>query len=165
MIQKIFATELLNMGAIMSPNDAWLMLLSLRTLHIRLDRIKASTEKVVAFMESHPQVEKLMYPFSKSFPQFELAQKQMQWCGGLFTVFIKAKSVAQVELFCNSLERFLMAVSWGGHESLIIPACSFMERSDYEMLKYGYNAIRFYIGLENPEVLIGDLQNAFSKIE
>ncbi len=164
MVKKIFATELLNMGAIISPNDAWLMLRSLRTLPIRLEKIKDTTEKMVGFMELHPQVEKVLYPFSKSFPQYALAQKQMQWCGGLFTAFIKAKNIAEVELFCNSLKRFLMAVSWGGHESLIMPAAAFMAKNN-DAPAYGYNAIRFYIGLENAEDLTSDLQNAFRKIE
>jgi cystathionine beta-lyase/cystathionine gamma-synthase len=165
MIDKIFASELLNIGAIISPHDAWLMIRSLRTLPLRLERIRASTEKVVQFMEAHPQVEKVIFPFSKSFPQLELAKKQMLWCGGLFTACIKAKNVEQVELFCNSLQRFLMAVSWGGHESLIVPACSFQARTDIDLAHFPFNMIRFYIGLEEPEILMEDLSNAFRLIQ
>lgn len=164
MIEKIFASEFLNIGGIISPNDAWLMIRSLRTLPLRLERIEKSTAALVAFLENHPQVEKMIYPFSKSFPQYELAKKQMLRCGGLFTINIKAKNVEQVELFCNSLTRFLMAVSWGGHESLIMPACSFLSRTDIDFSAYPYNMIRFYIGLEEPEVLIADLKQAFQKI-
>ena len=57
-----------------------------------------------------------------------------------------------------------MAVSWGGHESLIMPACSFQSRTDLNLDDYPYNMIRFYIGLEEPQVLIDDLQQAFQKI-
>jgi cystathionine beta-lyase/cystathionine gamma-synthase len=165
MIDKVFGTELLNIGGIISPHDAWLLIRSMRTLLLRLAQIQKTTEAVVAFMENHPQVEKVIYPFSKSFTQFELAQEQMTWCGGLFTAEIKAKDTEQIELFCNSLETFLMAVSWGGHESLIIPACSFYPKDDYRGSTFPFNTIRFYIGLENVDFLLQDLKQAFKKIE
>lgn len=165
MIDKVFGTELLNIGGIISPHDAWLLIRSMRTLLLRLAQIQKTTEAVVAFMENHPQVEKVIYPFSKSFTQFELAQQQMTWCGGLFTAEIKAKDIEQIELFCNSLETFLMAVSWGGHESLIIPACSFYPKDDYRGSTFPFNTIRFYIGLENVDFLLQDLKQAFKKIE
>ena len=164
MVAKIFASELLNIGAVISPNDAWLLIRSLRTLPLRLERIQATTTIVVKFMEQHPQVERVIFPFSDSFPQLPLAKQQMQWCGGLFTVLIEAKNVEQVETFCNSLKRFLMAVSWGGHESLIMPACSFMSRKDLDLADYPYNMIRFYIGLEDAVVLTEDIEQAFQKI-
>ena len=164
MVAKIFGSELLNIGGIISPTDAWLLIRSLRTLPLRLERIQASTAKVVMFMEQHPLVEKIIFPFSESFPQHALAIEQMQWCGGLFTVIIKAPDTAAVEVFCNSLQRFLMAVSWGGHESLIMPACSFQSRNDLDLGDYPYNMIRFYIGLEDPEVLISDIEQAFGKM-
>ncbi|HWB64578.1 MAG TPA: aminotransferase class I/II-fold pyridoxal phosphate-dependent enzyme [Chitinophagales bacterium] len=163
-INRIYAEEFLNLGGIISPHDAWLLIRSLRTLPLRMGQIKETTEKVVAFMETHPTVEKVIYPFSKSFPQYGLAQKQMKWCGGLFTVLIKAADVKQVELFCNSLQRFLMAVSWGGYESLIMPACSFQARKDFDASEYPYNMIRFSIGLEDADVLIADIENAFKLI-
>ena len=161
MVSKIFASELLNIGGIISPNDAWLMIRSLRTLPLRLAHVEASTAVIVKFMEQHQLVEKVIFPFADSFPQQALAKEQMLWCGGLFTAIIKAADTKQVELFCNSLKRFLMAVSWGGHESLIMPACSFQSRNDLDLGDYPYNMIRFYIGLEEPEVLINDIEQAF----
>ena len=62
MIDKIFVTGLQNLGAVISPHDAWLLIRSLRTLPLRLERIKTTTEKVVEFMVHHPQVEKVSYP-------------------------------------------------------------------------------------------------------
>jgi len=165
MVAKIFASELMNIGGIISPNDAWLLIRSLRTLPVRLERIEATTAKLVRFMEQHPQVERVIFPFSDSFAQKDLAHQQMLWCGGLFTALIKARDTAQVEMFCNHLKRFLMAVSWGGHESLIMPACSFMSRDDMDLAYYPYNMIRFYIGLEEPQVLMDDIEQAFQKME
>lgn len=164
MIKKIFNSEFQNLGGIISPLDAWLMIRSMRTLPIRLERIAKSTESLVAFMESHPQVEKVIYPFSKNFPQYHLAKKQMQWCGGLFTILLKTTDLTKIELFCNSLQAFLMAVSWGGHESLIMPACAFGLSPNGSRVQ-PINMIRFYIGLEDENYLIEDLKQAFRKIE
>jgi cystathionine beta-lyase/cystathionine gamma-synthase len=155
----------LNLGAIISPQNAWLLLRSLRTLPIRLQRIKDTTEKVVAFMKAHPQVETLLYPFDTDFPQYELAKQQMRWCGGLFTVTIQAKNIDEVETFCNALKAFSLGVSWGGHESLIVPTCSFYPKDHYDSSVYPFNMIRFYIGLEEADFLIADLKQAFQKIE
>lgn len=165
LMDKIFASEFLNGGAILSPHDAWLLIRSMRTLPLRLDRIRSNTEKVVAFMKNHPQVEKVIYPFDDDFAQVLLARQQMKWCGGLFTAHIKAKSIEEVETFCNSLKAFLMAVSWGGHESLLIPACSFYPKHAFDSSVFSYNTIRFYIGLEDVNFLIEDLKQAFKKIE
>lgn len=165
MVKRIFEAELMTIGSLLSPHDAWLMIRSLRTLPLRLQRIRATTEKIVAFMENHPQVNRVVYPFSKSFAQYELAQKQMLWCGGLFTAEIKVDTIEQAETFCNSLKAFLMAVSWGGHESLIIPACSFYSPGDYHNKAIPFNTVRFYIGLEDEKFLLDDLKQAFKKIE
>lgn len=164
-IKQIFESEFLNLGGIISPNDAWLLIRSLRTLPLRLQQSRASTEKIVAWLEKHPQVEKVVFPFSKKFPQYELAQRQMKHGSGLFTMLIKARDVEQVELFCNSLKKFLMAVSWGGHESLLMPACSFPVQQHYKDDLYPFNLIRFYIGLEDADSLIEDLTQAFDKIK
>lgn len=164
-IERIFVSEFMNIGGIIHPQDAWLLIRSLRTLPMRLEKIAKTTNEVVQFMETHPQVEQVIYPFSPSHPQYELAQKQMTWCGGLFTILLKAKDVEQVELFCNSLHNFLMAVSWGGHESLIMPACSFYPRNHDYKTGYPFNMIRFYIGLEDAKFLMEDLKQAFAKIE
>ena len=165
MTDQIFESEFLNLGGIISPNDAWLLIRSLRTLPLRLKQTRETTEALVEWLEQHPQIEKVVYPFSKSFPQYDLARKQMTHGGSLFTVLLKAKDVAQVETFCNSLKCFLMAVSWGGHESLIMPACSFPEQQHYKEEVYPFNLIRFYIGLEDVESLTADLKQAFKKIE
>ncbi len=164
-IQRIFAAEFLNLGGIIHPHDAWLLLRSLRTLPVRMERIAKTTQEIVAFLENHPQVEKLIYPFSASHPQYQLAKKQMNWCGGLFTILLKATGVEQVELFCNSLRTFLLAVSWGGHESLVMPACSFYPSNHDYKTGYPFNMIRFYIGLEDAKFLTEDMKQAFAKIE
>src|SRR5258708_11521337 len=106
----------------------------------------------------------MYYPFSTSFPQYELAQKQMKKGGGLFTVALDVNRVEQIETFCNSLKRFLMAVSWGGHESLAFPVCAAIPKENFDASNMEHKLVRFYIGLEDPRVLIDDIERAIERI-
>lgn len=121
MMKKIFDNELLNIGNGISPFNAWLLIRGLRTLPIRLERISATTAKVVEYLKNHPLVQEVIFPFDPSFPQYELARKQMTGACGLLTIVMKAEKMQQIVTFCESLRHILMAVSWGGHESLAIP--------------------------------------------
>jgi cystathionine beta-lyase/cystathionine gamma-synthase len=161
-ITRMFNNEYLGLGGIISPFNAWLMLRGLRTLPARIDRISATTEKVIGYLENHPLIEEVLHPLSKAHPQHKLALKQMVKPTGLFSVRLKTNEKEKAELFVNSLRQFIIGVSWGGHESLVFPAMSF----DQQRTKEGYtgNLIRFYIGLDEPESLIGDLKQAFEKI-
>jgi cystathionine beta-lyase len=161
MIEKIFRSDLLTVGSVISPFNAWLLIRSLRTLEIRLDRIAQSTQCIAQFMENHPKVEKIYYPFSPSFQQYELAKKQMKQSPGLFTVVLKVNSIEAVEKFCNSLKHFLMAVSWGGHESLIFPSCAVIKPEDFNENILAHRMVRFYIGLEGIDYLVEDIEGAF----
>ena len=83
---------------------------------------------------------------------------------GLVTVIMKAESRREIVTFCESLRHILMAVSWGGHESLVIPRCASLTDAAFDKHNSEHKMIRFYFGLEDPEYLIGDLQFAFGKI-
>jgi cystathionine beta-lyase len=161
-IERIFKNEYLGLGGIISPMNAWLMLRGLRTLQTRIDRISDSTKKVLSYLEKNDMVEDILHPLSPKHPQYELAVKQMAKPTGLFSVRLKITEKKEVERFVNNLKRFIIGVSWGGHESLVFPAMCF----DDERTKEGYSAnlIRFYIGLDDPESLISDLDQAFGKI-
>jgi cystathionine beta-lyase/cystathionine gamma-synthase len=161
-ITRLFNNEYLTLGGIISPFNAWLMLPGLRTLQARIERISATTVKVLEYLENHLQVEEVLYPLSPRSPQYQLAIRQMLRPMGLFSVRLASRDKAKIELFVNSLRQFIIGVSWGGHESLVFPALSF----DEERTKEGYsnNLIRFYIGLDEPDSLISDLDQAFRKI-
>lgn len=165
MIRKIFEGELMNFGAIISPLPAWLLLRGLRTLEIRLQRISESTQKVVSRLSQHPKIEKLLYPFHPSFPQYELAKQQMKNAGGLFSIVLRATTAAAVEEFCESLEYFLMAVSWGGHESLVFPSLAGFPEEQFDAGQEAHRMVRIYIGLEDPDCLIKDLERALGKVD
>ncbi len=164
MIKKIFEAEFGTLGGNISPMSAWLLIRGLRTLPIRLRHVCESTKKIVDFMAAHPKVERVIFPHHPSFPQYELAKKQMKDAGGLFSVVMKVKTVEEIEIFCNSLQHFFQAVSWGGHESLVIPAAVSFPRDQFDSNNEHHRIVRFYVGLEDTDYLIKDLKQALTKM-
>ncbi len=162
--RKIFERGFMNLGAAQSPNDSWLMIRSLRTLDIRMNKIENSAGRVSEFLENHPRVRSLNCALYPSHPQYDLAQKQMSFGGGLFSFKIDTDDPIKAEAFCNSLKRFRLAVSWGGHESLIIPSIALRPRDSQGIDQMPVNLIRMYIGLEEPQDLIDDIEQALSHI-
>jgi cystathionine beta-lyase/cystathionine gamma-synthase len=160
MIKKIFESELMTLGGILSPHDAWLVIRGLRTLQLRVQRSGESAQYLINKLDGHPKVEKIWYPFHHSFPQRELAMRQMSGCSGLFSVQFKTDDPAKMEAFVHRIKRFLMAVSWGGHESLLIPTIGFYHIPGRTDPPIPWTFCRFYIGLEEPEWLWEDLSNA-----
>lgn len=164
MIEKIFTSEYLNIGSGIQPFNAWLLLRGLRTLTARLDRITATTLEVVNYLKTHPLVEAVIFPFDTSFNQYELAKKQMKNACGLLTFVIKANNIKSIELFCESLQHILLAVSWGGYESLIIPRCAGINPANFEPENREHRMLRLYVGLEDAEYIIEDLNRGFNSI-
>lgn len=161
MMKKIFDSEYLNIGSGIQPFNAWLLIRGLRTLPARLDRISRTTVKMVEFLKQHPQVEEVIFPFDPAFPQYELARRQMKGACGLVTIVMKAERMEQIVTFCESLRHILMAVSWGGHESLAIPKCASMTPPDFNAGEREHRMIRFYFGLEEADYLVADIEQAF----
>ncbi|WP_018479806.1 trans-sulfuration enzyme family protein [Pontibacter roseus] len=162
-INQIFEREYMTLGAVLSPHDAWLLLRGLRTLPVRMERIAATTRQVVAWLEQQPQVERILYPFLPSHPQHELALRQMRSNTGQFSIALKTDDLHKVDRFCDSLQHFLMAASWGGHESLIYPAAASYNSGNYKS-SLNFNLVRFYIGLEDADYLIKDIEQALAKL-
>lgn len=164
MMERIFNSEYMTVGSGISPFNAWLLIRGMRTLPARLDRITASTKKVIDYLKQHPKVESLLFPLDESFLQYELAKQQMTGACGLLTFIIKAEQIKQIEKFCEDLQHIFMAVSWGGHESLIIPKCSGIKPDEFNAANKEHRMLRLYVGLEEPEYIIKDLEQAFEKM-
>jgi cystathionine beta-lyase len=162
-IRKLMAEEYMTIGSIISAQEAAMILRGMRTLEIRVKRSNESAVKIVSYLETHPKIKKIYYPLSASNPQLALAQKQMKHCGGLFSILLNVEKTEQVETFCDHLKRFLMAASWGGYESLIFPVCALAASKSFEN-PLPWNLIRFYIGLEDADLLIEDIQQALEKV-
>lgn len=164
MIKRIFNSEYMNIGSGIQPFNAWLLIRGLRTLPARLEQITRTTYQVVAFLKQHPKVEEVIFPFDVDFPQYELAKSQMTNACGLLTIVMKADNREEIEIFCESLQHIFMAVSWGGHESLIIPRCAGMKKEDFKIENREHRMLRLYCGLEQADYLIKDLEQAFNRI-
>jgi cystathionine beta-lyase/cystathionine gamma-synthase len=132
---------------------------------MRLERCTQTTRTVIDYLKQHKRVEKVIFPFEENFPQYELAKQQMQGACGLLTFVIRATQVVTIEKFCNSLKHILMAVSWGGYESLIIPRCSGMPVAAFDADNVEHRMMRLYCGLEDAHYIIADLEQAFVQIE
>jgi cystathionine beta-lyase/cystathionine gamma-synthase len=164
MIERIFNSEYMNIGSGIQPFNAWLLIRGLRTLPMRLQQITHATQEVVKYLKQHPKVEEVIFPFDEDFPQYELAGQQMKGACGLLTFIIKTSSIEQVENFCENLQHILMAVSWGGYESLIIPKCSGIKRADFDPANREHRMLRLYVGQEDAPYLIKDLEKGFAQI-
>ena len=165
MIERIFNSEYMNIGSGIQPFNAWLLIRGLRTLEARLERIERTLLAVLPFLQNHPRIDRVIYPLDPNFKQYDLAKKQMSGAGGLVTFSIKAQDCHTIETFCNSLKHILMAVSWGGHESLIIPKCAGMKPQMFDPNQPEHRLLRFYVGLESADYLIQDLEQAFLAIQ
>jgi cystathionine beta-lyase/cystathionine gamma-synthase len=164
MIKNIFDSEYLNIGSGIAPFNAWLLIRGLRTLPLRLEKISRTTLEVIHFLKGHEKISKVIFPLDPSFPQFELAQKQMKGACGLFTIILKDSSEEKIIRFCEGLKHFLMAVSWGGHESLVIPKCAGLPAGMYDPGNESHQFIRLYTGLEEADYLIHDLNQSLNAV-
>ncbi|SDD20178.1 cystathionine gamma-synthase [Mucilaginibacter pineti] len=165
LLKKIFENEFMTFGPALSPNSAWLLLRGLRTLPLRLERSFESTKTITAWLSGHEAVQDVIWPFSPNNKQLILANEQMKGCGGLFSFTLKNSSLEKIEAFCNNLKHILLAVSWGGHESLIVPAIASFGIQHYDNNNDRQQLIRMYVGLEDPQYLIADLQQALTSVQ
>ena len=165
MIRKIFDTEFMTFGGILPPHDAWLMLRGLRTLPLRMQKISENAARVTSFLEQHPLIKKVIWPHLPSHPQYGLARRQMKGCGGLFSLLLRSESPEKTDVFCNNLQRFLIACSWGGFESLVFPASVLYSSGNNNKPDIPFNLVRMYVGLEDSALLIADISRALEKMK
>lgn len=158
MMRRIFLSEYMCVGSGIQPFNAWLLLRGLRTLPARLERIQRTTDTIWKYLCQHPKVESVIYPFDPAYPQYALAKRQMGAAPGLLSFYVTHRQAEEIEAFCNGLKHFKMAVSWGGHESLLIPKLATMPRSSFDAANKDHRMIRIYVGLEDADYLIRDLE-------
>ncbi|RRD65136.1 trans-sulfuration enzyme family protein [Fretibacterium sp. OH1220_COT-178] len=154
-------------GATMSPFDAYLMLRGMKTLHVRVPRHCETALEIARFLEKRPEVAHVWYPGLDSFPQKELARKQMKYFGAMIAMDLKGGFEAGKK-FINSTKLWTLAVSLGDTESLIQHPASMTHSalSDEEQAAAGISKglIRLSVGLEDAEDLKADLDRAFSAL-
>ncbi|NLY53956.1 MAG: methionine gamma-lyase, partial [Firmicutes bacterium] len=146
-------------GSVLSPFDAFLICRGLKTLAIRMEKHCANAQRVAEFLEQHPAVEKIYYPGLKSFPQYELAKKQMKLPGAMIAFEVRGGVEAGKRLM-NNVQLCTLAVSLGDTETLIQHPAS-MTHSPYtkeerEAAGISDGLVRLSVGLEDVEDIIAD---------
>jgi methionine-gamma-lyase len=167
-IDEVKATTLKDIGAVISPFDAWLLSIGLKTLAVRMEKYEKNAMAVAKWLEQNPKVERVYYPGLASHPQHDLAKKQASGFGAMIAFELKGGMEAGITLM-NSVELIHLAVSLGNVDSLIQHPAS-MTHSPYtreERLEAGISdgLVRLSVGIEEPEDLLEDLEQAFAKIK
>ena len=152
-------------GAVPGPQDCFLTLRGIKTLHVRMQRHCENAHKVAHFLNDHEMVEKVYWPGLESHKNHKVAKKQMSGFGGMLSFRIKDFSKEQTIKFLEKLHLFTLAESLGGVESLCGHPATMTHASipKEERKKSGVtdSLIRLSIGIEDVDDLINDLQNAF----
>ncbi|MCG9730200.1 aminotransferase class I/II-fold pyridoxal phosphate-dependent enzyme [Shewanella sp. Isolate13] len=156
-----------DVGAVISPHDAWLILRGLKTLDVRLERHCNNAEKVASYLEHHPKVSNVYYPGLESHAGYKLLGSQMRRAGGVIAFELDA-SLEQSIKFINQVSLFSIAVSLGDAESLIQHPAS-MTHSPYteeERIAAGItdNLLRISVGLESVEDIIQALEGGLANL-
>lgn len=155
-------------GAVPGPQDCFLILRGIKTLHLRVERSCENAKKVAKFLLSHPRVDKVYYPGFKTHPNHKIAKKQMRDFGGMVSFDIHGGSFRDAQKILKGTKLFSLAESLGGVESLIGHPASMTHASipKAERLKVGLtdSLIRLSIGVEDADDLIDDLEKALRNL-
>lgn len=155
-------------GAVPGPQDSFLVLRGIKTLHLRMERHCLNGKKIAEFLKGHPKVGKVYWPGFTDHPNHEVAKKQMRDFGGMLSFTLRNDSLEKAIHLMESVELFSLAESLGGVESLINHPASMTHASipKEERAKSGLvdSLIRLSIGVEDAEDLVADLDQALSKV-
>jgi cystathionine beta-lyase/cystathionine gamma-synthase len=149
------------LGGKLSPFEGWLLLRGLRTLHLRLPHHMKSGLVIAERLKGHAHVARVHHPVYSNHP----GKATLAGYSGLFS--FEAAEDIDIPAFVDALKFFRIGVSWGGHESLVVPAMASLEQTPglNSMARFGVSprTIRLHVGLENVEDLWDDIQQAFEK--
>ena len=155
-------------GAVPGPQDCFLILRGIKTLHIRVERACQNAEKIANYLDAHPKISKVYYPGFASHPGHEVAKKQMKMFGGMVSFDLVANNEESARIVLSNTHYFSLAESLGGVESLIGHPASMTHGSipREERLKVGLtdSLIRLSVGIEDVEDLIQDLEQALALV-
>lgn len=156
-------------GAVPGPQDSFLVLRGIKTLHLRMERHCSNGKKVAEFLRNHPKVGKVYWPGFADHPNHAIAKKQMKDFGGMLSFTLKDDSLENATTLMESVEIFSLAESLGGVESLINHPASMTHASipKEERIKNGLSdsLIRLSVGVEDAEDILEDLDQALAKVK
>ena len=150
------------LGPVLSPFDSYLLLRSLKTLSLRMEKHEENAFKLAHFLNSQDKVEKVLYPGLKSHPGHDIAKRQMSGFGGMLSLFLKGSQGTALR-FLKNLKIFTLAESLGAVESLAEHPLT-MTHGPYSSSAIKENLVRLSVGLEHEEDLMADLDQSLSKL-
>lgn len=151
------------LGQAVSPDDAYLALRGLRTIVTRLETHQKHALALCEWFKRQPEVKTIYYPALPQHPGHDIWRRDFGGACGLLSVEFQGVSDAQAVRFIDALELFGLGSSWGGYESLVLPTDLAAARSVTDWSGHG-PIVRFHAGLEEPEDLIADLEQAFGAL-
>ncbi|MBT0811148.1 cystathionine gamma-synthase [Litoribacter ruber] len=155
-------------GAVPGPQDCFLVLRGIKTLHLRMERHCQNGKTIAAYLRTHPKVEKVYWPGFEDHPNHSVAKKQMRDFGGMISFTLKGNKIEDATKILESLRLFSLAESLGGVESLCgHPATmthASIPKEDREKVGLSDSLIRLSVGVEDAEDLKDDLAAALEKI-
>lgn len=161
--------SLINLGGIIDPFAAWLLLRGLKTIHLRVERHCSNAMEIARFLENHPKVDRVYYPGLASHPQHELAKRQMRGFGGMISFELKG-GVEAGKALLNNLNLCRIAASLGDTDTLIEHPASMTHSelfvSREERLKQGITdgLVRLSVGIEGVKDIIADLEQGLELV-
>ncbi|MCM0606430.1 MAG: cystathionine gamma-synthase [Xanthomonadaceae bacterium] len=154
-------------GAVPAPQDCFLVMRGIKTLHVRMERHAQSAMEIARYLEKHPKIDRVIYPGLESHPGHAIAKKQMSGFGGMITFFLKG-DLAKSKKFLESVKIFALAESLGGVESLIehpaIMTHASVPAETRKVLGIHDNLIRISVGIEDIADLKADLEQALDQV-
>jgi cysteine-S-conjugate beta-lyase len=152
-----------DLGAFISPDDCYQGLKGLRTLAVRLERHQANALRLATWLQTRPEVERVLYPALPEDPGHALWRRDFRGASGLFGILLKPCPKEAWHALVNGLELFGLGASWGGYESLIMPNHPERYRTATTW-DPSFPSLRIHAGLEDPDDLIADLEAGFARL-
>lgn len=153
-------------GISLGPDDAYLALRGLRSLNTRLKQHETAGYIVAKWLENRPEVHAVLHPGLPSHPEHDLWKRDFTGANGLFGFVLKETTEANLDKFLEQMKLFGMGFSWGGFESLLIPCDDQLDRIDGDRIHDRPGPlIRVHVGLEDPDDLLEDLDQAFAAMK
>lgn len=150
-------------GHTAAPDDVYLSLRGLRTLSVRLQRHQENAARLIRWLQDRPEVARVLSPALPEHPGHDIWRRDFSGASGLFSIVLKPASQAAVAAMVDGLALFGIGASWGGYESLILPAHPSRTRTATQWSDPG-PVFRIHAGLEDPEDLIADLEAGFERL-
>tara|TARA_Y100001935_G_scaffold21134_1_gene15456 strand:+ start:8438 stop:9619 length:1182 start_codon:yes stop_codon:yes gene_type:complete len=150
-----------NLGSCPGPEDIYLGIRGLKTLSIRLKKHQENAMKIIEWLLSQKEVNRVLYPALPDNPGYKIWKKDFKGASGLFGVVLENTRKDLIYKMLNNLKLFNMGYSWGGYESLILPVNPEKIRDTYKWNHMDLT-LRIHAGLEDPEDLINDLKDNFN---